>query len=167
MNQRWNQKGYPHTGYTYQGCEDSGNYASVCDMCGNTIRYIHNVSHPSGLSLNVGCVCAEKLTNNYDVPRMAERKIKPPAAMQIANWIRGGWKVARHGGYYRRLQKMVIILKHYPNGYSYLIKELDDDKCSIDEHKGRNYETMEEAKIAAYYRKKEILGGRKIVAESD
>jgi hypothetical protein len=161
MTERWDQKGCPHAGYEYQGCEDSGGYDAVCEMCGNTIRYIHHISHPTGINLGVGCVCASTLTNNYDAPRVAERKIKPPAATQIANWVRGGWKVARHGGYYRRMQKMVVILKHYPNGYSYLIKELDEDKCSTGEHKGRNYETMEDAKIAAYLKKKEILVNRK------
>jgi hypothetical protein len=162
MTERWDHNGYPRIGYAYQSCKDSGAYNAVCDVCGNTIRYVHQIFHPTGIHLGVGLACAERLTNDYETPRAAERKIKPTATTQIANWVRGGWRTAKHGGYYRRIQKMVVILKRYPNGYSYLIRELDDDRCSANEHRGQSYETMEDAKIAAYFKKKEILVSRKI-----
>lgn len=164
MAERYNQINL-HMDYTYQYCTDSGNYDNVCHVCGNKIRYIHHIRHHSGVNLRVGCVCAANLTNDYDAPHAAERKVKPPLATQMNNWIRTGWKTARLGGYYRRQQKMVIILKSYRSGHSYLIKELDDDKCSINEHRGHSYETMEDAKIAAYFKKKEILGRRKVGTE--
>jgi hypothetical protein len=167
MTERWTHKDFPHKGYAYQGCEDSGSYDSVCEVCGNAVRYIHRVAHPTGVNLRVGGICAGMLTDNYEVSRANERKIKPPTTIQIINWVGTGWRAARLGGYYKRMQKMVVILKRYSTGYSYLIKELDENRYSINEYKGRNYETMEEAKIAAYYQKKEILANRKNARHSD
>jgi len=82
----WNISGIPHKGWTLSTVidirgddqsEDETCY-EICMMCGNEkIRYVHIVSHPNvSEEFKVGCVCAEKMTNDYTSPRHIENKLK-------------------------------------------------------------------------------------------
>ena len=73
---RWDQKDIPHKGWSCQGVEDLGEsvfegeeieYKS-CGMCGKEkIRFVHIMEHNShSNTLRVfGCICAEKMLNDY------------------------------------------------------------------------------------------------------
>lgn len=72
----WSQKGLPHKGWIYNGVEDTGCLSSSCEMCGNTIRYVHYLSHPTyTMKIGVGCICSEKLTDDYVTPKEREKAI--------------------------------------------------------------------------------------------
>lgn len=49
-----------------------------CEMCGNEkIRYAHVMIHPEyPEEIHVGCVCAEKMTDDYDTPRKRETAVR-------------------------------------------------------------------------------------------
>lgn len=85
----WNKKTVPHKGWMNQGCEDLEEATHVCDMCGKEeIRYVHTMYHPEASDyFKVGCVCAEKMTNDYKTPKEQLKKMQARS-----NWISQHWK---------------------------------------------------------------------------
>ncbi len=82
---RWDQPGVPHKGWhcldvvdlrADGGPADETDYAT-CQMCGNEkIRYVHIMEHPDlDENFEVGCVCAEKMSDDYE-GRMDLRDVK-------------------------------------------------------------------------------------------
>ena len=86
----WNAEGVPHKGWKCIGVADLGEYAAAdeeieyaqCEMCGKeSIRYVHSMKHPDYPDvLHVGCVCAENMSEDYEMPMMAENELKNRAA---------------------------------------------------------------------------------------
>ncbi len=96
---RWDQPGVPHKGWhcldvvdlrADGGPADETNYAT-CQMCGNEkIRYVHIMEHPDlDQSFEVGCVCAEKMSDDYEGPKRREAKLRNRAARRT-RWPRDG-----------------------------------------------------------------------------
>ncbi len=90
---RWDQPGVPHKGWhcldvvdlrADGGPADETDYAT-CQMCGNEkIRYVHIMEHPDlDENFEVGCVCAEKMSDDY-VARMDLRDVKTVLAQLSA-----------------------------------------------------------------------------------
>ena len=82
---RWDQPGVPHKGWRCVDVvdlradgesADETDYAT-CQMCGNEkIRYVHIMEHPDlDENFEVGCVCAEKMSDDYE-GRMDLRDVK-------------------------------------------------------------------------------------------
>lgn len=83
---KWYIKGIPHKGWSCEDILDLGEDVEntdeivyeQCEMCGNEkIRYVHIMKHNEyeGM-LHVGCVCAEKMSDDYENPRKNEEKLK-------------------------------------------------------------------------------------------
>lgn len=54
----------PRSGWTYDGdYHDLGSMIGNCEMCDRPIRYQHLINHPEFGELNVGCICAEKMSD--------------------------------------------------------------------------------------------------------
>lgn len=81
----WNQSDIPHKGWVCVDVIDNETADATCEMCGNErIRYVHAMSHPqNNLQLDVGCVCAEKMTNDYVNPKRRERALRNKAARML------------------------------------------------------------------------------------
>lgn len=74
---RWDLQGVPHKGWSFVEMEDAGDATSRCEMCGNErVRYVHVMSHRTYETLRVGCVCAEKMLDDYVGPQRREREFK-------------------------------------------------------------------------------------------
>ena len=82
---RWDQPGVPHKGWHCVDVvdlradgesADETDYAT-CQMCCNEkIRYVHIMEHPDlDENFEVGCVCAEKMSDDYE-GRMDLRDVK-------------------------------------------------------------------------------------------
>jgi hypothetical protein len=77
MENRWDQPGVPHRGWRWVNvidlCEDS----TTCEACNHhPIRYVHVLEHDEYQDrLKVGCVCAEKLTEDYKNPRAKQTNL--------------------------------------------------------------------------------------------
>ena len=82
---RWDQPGVPHKGWRCVDVvdlradgesADETDYAT-CQMCCNEkIRYVHIMEHPDlDENFEVGCVCAEKMSDDYE-GRMDLRDVK-------------------------------------------------------------------------------------------
>ena len=90
---RWDQPGVPHKGWHCVDVvdlradgesADETDYAT-CQMCGNEkIRYVHIMEHPDlDENFEVGCVCAEKMSDDYE-GRMDLRDVKTVLAQLSA-----------------------------------------------------------------------------------
>ena len=103
----WDKHGLPHKGWILEGVEDikegyenGGGEYETCEMCQNErIRYVHILSHPNfeGI-LRVGCVCACKMTEDYDTPCKYERRAKNRANRR-SNFLKQEWKQNFKGNY--------------------------------------------------------------------
>lgn len=84
----WNKKEIPHKGWSNIGCEDLGEATHICDMCGKEeIRYVHTMYHPEAEDyFKVGCVCAEKMTNDYTTAKDQLKQMKKKTTWMSINW---------------------------------------------------------------------------------
>ncbi len=103
---RWDQPGVPHKGWhcvdvidlRADGESADGTDYATCQMCGNEkIRYVHVMEH-SYLDENfdVGCVCAEKMSGDYEGPKRREAKLRNRAARRT-RWLQRKWRVSAKG----------------------------------------------------------------------
>ncbi len=164
MSNYWNKSEIPHKGWILEDVidirEDGQSVEETdyetCMMCNNEkIRYVHVVSHKDfGKRLKVGCVCAEKMTNDYVNPKKHEKKLRNKANRRN-NFLEKDWKINKKGNLY------LII-----NGHHVLIykeNKTEKFKCKIGEKFGnKKFDTIELAKVAVfngieYYKKKNEL----------
>ena len=88
----WDDPGVPHKGYTSLGVTDLEEATHVCDVCGKEeIRYVHHLIHPTAGLKDVGCVCAEKLTNDY-ITHREQLKEAVSATGKKERWLKKQWK---------------------------------------------------------------------------
>ncbi|MCQ2081753.1 MAG: hypothetical protein MJZ11_08840 [Lachnospiraceae bacterium] len=109
----WNKSGVPHKGWV---CIDVVDLADCfndedveyeqCEMCGNErIRYVHIMRHQEyPEDLHVGCVCAEKMTDDYVNPRRAERELRNRASRRT-NFNKIEWRYNSSKGTYSKKYK--------------------------------------------------------------
>lgn len=81
----WDQPDVPHKGWVFLDVIDTETAEETCEMCGNErIRYVHIVTHADyPAQLNVGCVCAEKMTDDYVNPSRRENRLRAAAAKRV------------------------------------------------------------------------------------
>ena len=67
MTNLWNNPDVPHKGWHEETVIDTEAAVHTCEMCNKEeIRFIHVMLHPEhSEALHVGCVCAEKMSNDY------------------------------------------------------------------------------------------------------
>jgi hypothetical protein len=76
----WSREGVPHSGWDIVNVVDLGpNNAITCEMCQSqhNVRYTHIMRHNYyHEDLQVGCVCAERMSNDYVNPRKNIARLK-------------------------------------------------------------------------------------------
>lgn len=148
----WNQQSVPHKGWILidvidireEGqSEDETDYES-CQMCGNEkIRYVHIINHVEVVEdFRVGCICAEKMTNDYVNPKKREKELRNRANRRT-NWAKKEWKISQQNNFYLKVDgHLLIIFKDVIN---------NKYKVKIDEIYGKKtFENVKEAKYAAF-----------------
>jgi hypothetical protein len=162
MSRNWNTPGIPHKGWVLAGVYDvreDGQPADEteyerCMMCNNPkIRFVHIVSHKeSDEDLNVGCLCAEKMTNDYVNPKKQEKELKKKAK-KLSDRLKKGWRLSGKGNPFLKIDGYRIVI--------FKDKRTNKFICKIDEIFGkRKFDSLEQAKVAAfkgieYYKKKD------------
>lgn len=152
MSNHWRQKDIPHKGWTLtdvidvreDGQAEYDTDYETCMMCGNErIRYVHIVTHDSiGDEFRVGCVCAEKMTNDYETPKHKEHALRNRANRR-KNWLKKKWKQSIKGTHYITVEEHLILI--------YRDKKNNKYKVKIGKKFGnKQFDTLEEAKIAAF-----------------
>ena len=96
----WNKPGVPHKGWHCIDVEDIAEDADPtdeieyeqCEMCGHEkLRFVHIMEHPEYPgTLRVGCVCAEKMSDDYVSPRKAEDTLRN-RAIRRRNFLSKEW----------------------------------------------------------------------------
>lgn len=147
----WNQAGIPHKGWQCvdvidlrgdgESAEDT-EYA-VCQMCGNEkIRFVHVMEHADhDDALRVGCVCAEKMSDDYLGPKRRESRLRN-RAVRRKKWLTRTWRTSSKGNPFLNIQGHnvgVHINKFKRWGYRI------EGRFSAE-----TYPTMEEAKLALF-----------------
>ena len=123
---------------------DKDEYAT-CELCGNyPIRFVHVMEHDDyDGPMNVGCVCAEHISNDYVNPKARETRLKNKAARK-RNWLSLKWKTSRKENPYLKKDGMILTVfpnKYKPGYWKYII----DGDFSRD-----SYPTEEAAKLALF-----------------
>lgn len=149
MTGKWSRPGVPHRGWTCVNVEDLGVIDSVCEMCETQeIRYVHWMEHPDFSEiLEVGCICAEHMENNYEAPRKRERGLRN-AAQRKRRWLNRSWKVSSKGNTYLNTDGMnIVVYKKNDTIWGSRIEDRTSGK-SIFSH--RRYTSEGAAKLAAF-----------------
>lgn len=149
---KWSKPGVPHHGWNFIDLIDLGEPLQVCEMCEHAeVRYVHLMEHVNySETLKVGCVCAERMENDYVNPRMRENKFKSTAKRK-SNWKKRKWKISRKGNFYTEVDGLVIVI--FPRnlngqeGWSLSVKNKNTEKQQFGQIL---YLSVEEAKIAAF-----------------
>ena len=152
MTNYWKQSDIPHKGWSLIDVidiRDSGQHANEteyekCMMCGQEkIRYVHIVEHSKiDEKFRVGCVCAEKMTNDYLNPNLKESALRNRASRR-RNWINRKWKISAKGNSYLKIENHIIVI--------FRDKFSEKYKVQIDETIGNKFfDDIEEAKIASF-----------------
>jgi len=148
----WNQEGIPHKGWDLDDVIDvrengeeewEANY-ETCMMCGKEkIRFVHVLSHPEVKDqFRVGCVCAEKMTEDYANPKLREKELLNRANRR-ANWIKRDWRISRNGNFFLNVNGSNVVIFRDNRTNKFRVK--------IDEIFGRKtFDTLPKAKIAAF-----------------
>lgn len=129
MTRRWDQEGIPHKGWRCidvidireDGTPAEETDYQTCMMCGNEkIRYVHVLQHPDiSEDYEVGCVCAEKMTDDYVGPRNRENILRNRSNRRIT-WLKRKWKISKNGSKYLNIDNNNIGIfkdKKNPNKY--------------------------------------------------
>lgn len=108
---QWKLPGAPRKGWRCVGVEDLEDRVGECEMCGrDDIRFLHTIKHPEyPRRIEVGCVCAEKLSADPMTPRMNEKRAVSRAGRR-ARWLHRRWRMSRKGNPYLKAQGILVIV---------------------------------------------------------
>lgn len=154
---RWDKEDIPHKGWVYVGIEDlaegmNGFGGDIpyeqCEMCGNErIRYVHILKHPDYKGeIRVGCVCAEKMTEDYSNPNATEREVKNRYNRR-KNFFRKEWTLKSNGNYTLRYKGKNITIMKSKYGPSWGVAY--DGEFRWD-YKGKKIRSLDVAKSLAF-----------------
>lgn len=113
-------------------------------MCGKEeIRYVHVLSHPEVTDeYRVGCVCAEKMTEDYVNPKERQKQLENRAKRK-ENWKYKDWKQSQKGNDYYKFEEHLLVI--------FRDKKTNKFKYTIDGNFGlKSYQCLSEAKEAIF-----------------
>ena len=108
---KWSSLRVPHKGWTCVGTDDLGEPSAICEMCEKQeIRYVHSMEHPNyPETLDVGCVCAGRMEEDYAAPRERESELRN-AAGRRRRWAKSKWRASAKGNPYRNVAPYNIVV---------------------------------------------------------
>lgn len=149
MYGKWSQPGVPKKGWACVGVEDLGSPDAICEMCEvQEIRYVHTMSHPDYADeLNVGCVCAEKMEDDYVRPRLREKALRS-AAGRKKRWLSRKWRISTRGNSYINTDGFnITIYSNRDGSWGGRIEEGESGRAVTSR---KRYRTEDAAKLAAF-----------------
>jgi hypothetical protein len=116
MSGLWNEPGVPQRGWVCVDVRDLreqewGAELVSCQMCGKEdIRFVHVMEHPrwAGGELEVGCVCAEKMSEDPVGPRARERELRKWLERR-ARFLAKQWQDVGNGQLRRILRGKAVV----------------------------------------------------------
>lgn len=146
---KWSQAGVPHRGWSCIGVEDLEEPSALCEMCETQeIRYVHAMTYPDYADvLQVGCICAEKMEDDYVRPREREKALRS-AAGRKKRWLSRRWRTSGHGNPYINTDGFNIAI--YRNGDGSWGGRIKDRATNLSVLSRKRYPTEGAAKLAAF-----------------
>ncbi len=137
-------------GWACTQVQDLGSAQATCEMCeAKTIRYVHTMVHPHYASeLNVGCVCAEKMENDYAGPRLQESKLRSIGDRRKRWLTRRGWKISAHRNPFINTDGFNIVI--FPHGDGSWGGRIKEQNTGHSVWLKERYNTADAAKLAAF-----------------
>jgi hypothetical protein len=112
------------------------------------IRYAHAMTHRDYAGeLHVGCVCAEKMEDDYTGPRLREKALRS-AAGRKKRWLSRKWKTSARGNAYLNTDGFNITV--YANGDGSWGGRIEEQGTGRTIASRRRYPTEDAAKLAAF-----------------
>jgi hypothetical protein len=142
----------PHRGWScidiYDDGEDGEELHRVCEMCETQlIRYVHVMQHPDWEGkLEVGCVCAGHMEEDYEGARKRETAFKSRRKGR-AHWLERRWRRSAAGNPYINANGFNVVVFRRGSGWTARIIHRATDLGWMLK---KDYETAEEAALAAY-----------------
>jgi hypothetical protein len=149
MYGKWSHPGVPKKGWTCVGVEDLGAPEVICEMCEfQEIRYVHTMTHPAyGGELGVGCICAEKMEDDYLRPRLREKALRSAAGRKKRSLSRK-WQISTPGNAYINTDGFnITIYSNRDGSWGGRIEERDTGRFV---NARKRYSSEEAAKFAAF-----------------
>jgi len=157
---KWSQEGVPHKDWECIDIEDSGEQATICEMCeSQSIRYIHLMKHSeyNGI-LGVGCICAGHMEGNILHAKKRDDFMKS-RSQKRKRWINHrNWKISKKGNDYIKIDGYIIIMVDNNSYWSASIKNGNE---GIDEWLPRRFDSLNTAKLAAFDYITKLLADKK------
>ena len=152
---QWTIPGFPHRGWTCIRVVDlnpddlppgkSPDY-EACQVCGQyPIRFVHTIVHDDWLDeVDVGCVCVERLTQDYVNPRREEKRLKNRANAR-ARWLKRRWRMSIKGSFWikEKGHHIVVFRSTFAEGW----------KCCFDGKFGMLEHPTKEAAMLSVFNK--------------
>ena len=149
MTGKWSQVGVPHKGWICVSVEDLGTPNAVCEMCETQeIRYVHCMEHTTyGEVLDVGCVCAAKMENDYEGPFRREQILRNEGQRR-RRWLIRKWKISAIGNAYLNTDGLnITVFQKTSILWGARIKDRTTGQSVTSR---RKYRTEDSAKLAAF-----------------
>lgn len=147
---KWGRKGVPRRGWILQDVNDLGPDEGdwqTCEMCESAnIRYVHTVEHRDYFEhIEVGCVCSEHLTGDYEGPREREKVLRS-SARRRANFLDRQWRHSTKGNPHIKLDGYHVTAFKKGDHWSASVKSPDGDTIFAKRH----YPSLEAVQLAAF-----------------
>jgi hypothetical protein len=111
-----------------------------------SIRYVHHMvhaEHPDGL--DVGCVCAEHMAEDYVNPRLREAKLRK-RAQRLRTWRLREWLPSAAGNIFLKTEGLVVVVYRLRDGWRVSVSDTASD---ITQAGAKVFPTIDAAKAGA------------------
>ena len=143
MSDRWDKLGIPHKGWRYVDVVDTEKADQICQMCSREdIRYVHTITHKDyPTKLEVGCICAGKMTQDYELPKLRERALRNKTDRKT-RWLKRKWRYSAKGNLFININdNNLCVYKTKNNRWGYRV---------ADKFGTITYPTIREAQLALF-----------------
>lgn len=151
----WSKLNVPHKGWTCIEVEDLQVAEGTCEMCGReSIRYVHHMEHPQYTdSVAAGCMCAEKMEDDYSSESRPSAAKQREATLRNAASRRGrwpklqSWRTSKKGNPWIKKDGLIVTVFSAGDRFKFSIKASAGDKTYFS---ARFYPTVDAAKLASF-----------------
>lgn len=129
---KWSEPDVPKKGWSCVDIDDLGEPSQVCEMCETQdIRYVHVMEHPNYPQLlQVGCVCAEHMEEDYVRPREREKRLKRVARRRPA-WGQREWQSSRQGNPYINIEGYNLTVFPKNDGFGVVVTNRQTEAARV------------------------------------
>jgi hypothetical protein len=131
MTNLWKIPEVPHKGWVEQTVVDMDDAIHTCEMCGKEeIRFVHIMEHANNMQLQVGCVCAEKMSNDYIGPKENLSKARLLSNNKRTWFNKSNWYKRYTDNYWRDTRTIKAVITPKKSGIYYWLVTSTNGRAS-------------------------------------